>query len=370
MNSNELMSLREPFCFLEDSFEGASESPSRNVPVVKTLYVNHMGALIRRSQGRIIVETEADENSLDFPEEHIRSIVVFGATALTSGARDWALREGKDVHYLSYRGSYLGSLSSAHSIARGDRLRQQLSFCQDAHRSLELSREILRSKVHHQITLLRRYNYREKSRTIERNIEAMVDMCGDMRLATTKQELMGFEGSCARVYFHSLSRLAPEELRFEKRTRRPPLDIFNAALSYGYAILLAEATSALISAGLEPGLGVLHTANSQNPRLSLALDFVEEFRPYVVDLVVLQLTRRNYLTNDHGEAWASKPGGVLLNREGKRVVLNGYENRMIQVQKGAIPAFSGSVRRIIYRQAERLMLNITESEPYRRILWR
>ncbi|OLO71531.1 hypothetical protein BKH20_03990 [Actinomyces oris] len=56
-----------------------------------------------------------------------------------------------------------------------------------------------------------------------------------------------------------------------RRAQPPPKDLANAALSYTYAILLAECTGALRPAGLEPSLGVLHASTDKRPSLSLDL---------------------------------------------------------------------------------------------------
>jgi CRISPR-associated endonuclease Cas1 len=60
----------------------------------------------------------------------------------------------------------------------------------------------------------------------------------------------------------------------------------NALLNYLYAILEAEARIALLTVGLDPGIGVLHT--DQRNRDSLACDVIEAVRPQV-DAYVLQL---------------------------------------------------------------------------------
>ncbi|MEA1305355.1 CRISPR-associated endonuclease Cas1 [Actinomyces oris] len=56
-----------------------------------------------------------------------------------------------------------------------------------------------------------------------------------------------------------------------RRAQPPPKDLANAAFSYAYAILLAECTGALLAAGLEPSLGVLHASTDKRRRLSLDL---------------------------------------------------------------------------------------------------
>jgi len=100
---------------------------------------------------------------------------------------------------------------------------------------------------------------------------------------------MGLESAASRIYFSCLSRLVPPEGAFDGRSRRPPKDLANAALSYAYAILLAECTGALLAAGLEPSLGVLHASTDKRP--SLSLDLMEEFRPLLVDRTVMALLR-------------------------------------------------------------------------------
>ena len=66
---------------------------------------------------------------------------------------------------------------------------------------------------------------------------------------------MGLEGAASTAYFGCLSGLVPPEVAFDGRSRRPPKDLANAALSYAYAILLAECTGALPPPGSSPRSG-------------------------------------------------------------------------------------------------------------------
>ena len=54
---------------------------------------------------------------------------------------------------------------------------------------------------------------------------------------------------------------------FVSRNRRPPTDPVNAVLSFLYAMLTRETTSALWSAGLDPYLGFLHQPRLRPPGL-------------------------------------------------------------------------------------------------------
>lgn len=216
--------------------------------------------------------------------------------------------------------------------------------------------------------MIQRFDSPEVADDVRPKLELIRAMRKMVNEASSPEELMGLEGTAARAYFEAVALLLPEELRFSGRSRQPPMDVFNAAISYGYAILLSECVTALVSAGLEPSIGLLHS--DQDKRPSLALDLMEEFRPYVVDQVVVKLCRSGGLTLTHGKSDKGRPG-VLLTKAGKQALLDGYEHRMLQVTRGALPGFTGSIRRHLYRQAQRLALYlVSDDHEWSGLSWR
>ncbi len=112
----------------------------------------------------------------------------------------------------------------------------------------------------------------------------------NIQQAENLDELRGYEGECATLYFSSLSSLITsqkEDFSFTQRSKRPPLDPANALLSFLYAILVNDVRSALETVGLDPQVGFLHQLRSGRP--SLALDLMEEFRAYLGDRIMLNL---------------------------------------------------------------------------------
>ena len=85
-----------------------------------------------------------------------------------------------------------------------------------------------------------------------------------------------FEAQAAKIYWPSRF---PE--RYQSGDKRDPLSesLFNALLNYGYAIIRASVARALVSAGLQPALGVFHHRRD-NP-FCLADDVMEPLRPLV-----------------------------------------------------------------------------------------
>ena len=94
-------------------------------------------------------------------------------------------------------------------------------------------------------------------------------------------------------------------------------------LSFVYALLTSDARAALESVGLDPAVGYLHADRPGRP--SLALDLVEEFRPFFADRLVLSMINRRQLSE---RDFRSLDGGaVLLTEEGRKAVLVAYQER-------------------------------------------
>jgi CRISP-associated protein Cas1 len=358
-----VMSFQEGFCFVGEDF-GPRYPPALAdhrvaEPARRVLYLGMQGAHARIESGRVIVESPQDQELLDVPSGSVERIVCFGAVGISAGLRSWALATDVDLVFLSRRGSYLGHAWPAAGEHRIARLRAQLALADDGARRLPFARAVVDAKVRKQVVLLQRFGRRDNSEVVSEAVGQMEQLLAMLPDCGTRDELMGMEGAAAREYFAALGQIVPEGMRFVGRSRQPPADIVNAALSYGYAIVLGEAVAALCAAGLDPAVGLLHAEQDRRP--SLALDLMEEFRPLIVDQVVIAAARRGELSPEHGRREESLHG-VLLTKAGREILVGGYERRMLQHTKGALPGLSGSLRRHLYRQAERLSAYVHDPE--------
>ena len=139
-------------------------------------------------------------------------------------------------------------------------------------------------------------------------------------------DLMGFEGSAAKLYFGVFDQLVLQQRQdffFKERSRRPPLDNLNSLLSFLYTLLANEVTSALETVGLDPYVGFLHQDRPGRP--SLALDMMEELRPIFADRLALSLVNRKQIT---GKGFTQKEsGGILMDDETRKTVLTAWQGR-------------------------------------------
>ena len=386
-----MTSFDEGFCHLGiDYSQDRPLEPSAEADApVHVVYVGRDGSRVHVAKERLIVDAPDGLPQMSIPRRMVSRIVLTGNVGLSAGARSWALYNDIDVLCLSRRGTYLGQLAGPRSTANAQRLLRQAEFAADEEARLPLARNIVRAKLRNQLHVLHRLARREREGSADGSAGATMgggmEVCGnagaaladrrigvvgleaacrdiryimaDLPDAASVEEIMGMEGAASNVYFACVAGLLPPEVSFPCRSRRPPKDMANAALSYAYSLLLGECTAALFAAGLEPSLGVLHASTDKRP--SLSLDLMEEFRPLLVDRMVFGLLRSRRLRPEH--AGPSDDGaGVWLNKDGKKTVVDGYEATLQRSVKGALPGFAGPWRRHIHHSAQLLGRAILE----------
>ncbi len=185
-----------------------------------------------------------------------------------------------------------------------EKLKNQVEFVK------ELAKN--RPKLHDQVL--------EKTVTLESNIEKLGNLQGSVD--EKRNNIIGLEGSAAKVYFEILSLCIPEKYRFNGRSRQPAQDPFNAFLNYDYGVLYSLVEKACIIAGLDPYIGFVHTDRYSKP--SLVFDIIENFRIYA-DEVVFHLFSRKMVSDGMVDAI---PQGYTLNKEGKRLLFEEWKKSM------------------------------------------
>lgn len=152
-----------------------------------------------------------------------------------------------------------------------------------------------------------------------------------------KSAWRGWEGTATRQYYQSLSRLMPPEYAFGGRSRRPASDLFNCALNYTYGILYAQVELALIRAGIDPYLGVLHRAVHNRP--VLVYDAIEAYRHWA-ERVVIDLCLDRQLTHEMVD---KQEEGYWLNEAGKACLVPAFFRHL---EKSGAPAVDRQENRL------------------------
>lgn len=224
---------------------------------------------------------------------------------------------------------------------RGLKLRmRQYEVAADEAASLALARSFISGKIENCRTILRR----NCPGVPQSALDQLADARRKAEQARTRDELLGHEGSAARLYFAHFSSLFKsrfgERFTFEHRNRRPPRDPVNALLSYVYGILVKDITMAWRARGFDVALGFLHQPDER--RAALALDLAEEFRPLIADSVVLNLVNNGII---NPQDFLEGPRGVWIAPEAKRKVVQAYQKRV-----NVTVAHPLTKRRVPYRE--------------------
>ncbi len=295
------------------------------------LYLNGYETEARLDHNKVEVtrinHEKDDLDTLSVPFFDIERVVVTGRAQLSTPLIQRLAREGIPICFLSGGGRWLGSLyptAGNHALRRV----RQYEIARDDALALSIAKKLVASKLMNSRRVLQRLSAsRDQSETAEQLSAAnsLLKTARDAEQATGMDELRGYEGVGAAVYFKRLSAFFPEDIPFTVRSRRPPRDAANALLSWTYTILLGEIDGAVQAAGLDPCLGFLHDISYGRP--SLSLDLLESLRAPVCDMLTLRLLNHNILKAADFE-YQAEDGGTYLTRDARKSFFVEYERTM------------------------------------------
>ena len=314
------------------------------------VYVTEHGALIRLSGGKIIIE-KAKKTLAEIPKNTIEGLVILSSVQITSQAIVEFLNIGVPVTWISGTQKFYGRLES---MSRVNVMRQARQIkMQDSNFSLSMAQKVIEAKLHNQQVILKRYNRRRISDNVSKIIKSIDTIAKFIPNTILISRIMGYEGIAAKNYFSALSEIVPKDFNFEKRSRRPPRDMFNAMLSFGYSLLMSEVHTAINTAGLHPYFGFMHAMKEHHP--TLASDLMEEWRPILVDSMVMALVSHNEIKPNNFEP--EKISGIFLNSAWRKIFLSAYEKKLQTISENKY-----SYRHLIRTQAENYARALMEGD--------
>ena len=248
-------------------------------PAAAPIHITDPTAQVRLDDGLLTIERPgAPPLRLRLPEIH--SLSIHGRAGLSTPCLHALLEEGIPVIWRSAHGYYLGQTANLSGHTAG--IRRVQYTAQDTPLALDIARRLVGSKITNMHALLRRRA--SLGRLVKKAVTVLPSLGARAGTVTDFDTLRGIEGAAAAAYFACWPELLKGRaaaLGFPGRTRRPPRDPVNAALSYCYAVLTGECAAAALAAGLDPAAGFLHAARAGRP--ALALDLLEPFRHAVAD---------------------------------------------------------------------------------------
>lgn len=290
-------------------------------------------SLNRENEGFVITTTEGRQR---IPAEGITSIQISRGAQISSDAVMLAMEKEIEVLFMDKNGNVIGRIwspkyGSVSTIRKGQ---LNFSFSTEAIRWIK---EVICQKIENQQALL--LTFESSDIMIQNHVQKSIRRLEDYRtkvstingevISDIASTLRGWEGLSSKIYFETLNLFLPEQYRFEKRSQHPATDVANAFLNYGYGVLYGKVEGALIKAGIDPYIGVLHRDDYNRP--VLVYDIIELYRVWV-DYVVFTLLTQNVITDEFYSVQSD--GSYWLESLGRRVLiqsLNDYLEETIEV---------------------------------------
>lgn len=295
---------------------------------LNTLFITTQGAYLSKEGETVVVSVEK-EIKLQVPIHTLGGIVCFGNVMCSPFLLGFCAQNNVTISFLTEYGRFLARVhgkTSGNVLLRREHYRRadDINFC------AEIARAILIGKISNCRTVLQRV-LRDHNGKV--NIEAITNVSNSLICSLRQLDknldldvLRGIEGDAAHNYFGVFDHLIvaqKDDFKFEERNRRPPLDKVNCLLSFLYTLLMHDVQSALESVGLDSYVGFLH--RDRPGRAGLALDMMEEFRPFLADRLALSLINREQVQRKGFTK--SETGAVLMDDDTRKAVLVAYQKR-------------------------------------------
>jgi CRISP-associated protein Cas1 len=296
--------------------------------LLNTLYITTPESYLSRDGENVVIKVENKEK-FRIPVHNIEGIVSFGFMGASPSLMALCAERKVALSFVTESGRFLGRVSgpvSGNVLLR----RTQYRMADDEKVSLDVSRLFIAGKIVNSKTVLQRA-LRDHPESLdvasfEEAIKTLTVKQKKALKANNANELRGIEGESAMTYFSVFDQMIlhqKEDFKMEGRNRRPPKDNVNALLSFIYTLLMHEVRAALESVGLDPCVGFLHV--DRPGRQSLALDLMEEFRPFLADRLVLSLINRKQISP---KGFVKQPaGGIIMDDETRKEVIGGWQKR-------------------------------------------
>lgn len=299
------------------------------------IVLNSFGcALTRDNEGFVVVTSDGSQR---VPVKGVESIHVSKGAQISSDAVMLAVENEIEILFADRMGNVVGRVwspkyGSVSTIRKG-----QLNFV-FGKEAVKWIKETLQRKIENQQAMLLLLNAAngDDRKTVEKTVSKLEDYRSKIDgiegevVADVAATLRGWEGVASKRYFETMNLFLPEPFRFEQRTQHPATDVANAFLNYGYGMLYAKVESALIKAGIDPYIGVLHRDDYNRP--VLVYDVIELYRVWV-DYVVWNILNQGVVTDEFYSK--REDGSVWLEGLGRRVIiqsLNDYLSDVVEVQ--------------------------------------
>ena len=303
--------------------------------LLNTLYITSSDRYLHLD-GENVVIIEDNKEIGRIPLHNLESIITFGFQGASPALMGKCAQRGVSLNFMTSSGRFLASVVGAPT---GNVLlrKEQYRISDNVEQCCPIAKAMLIGKIYNSKWIIERFT---RDHFLQVDVNELKKVSKELskelkRISTEKMsldELRGVEGYSASIYFDVFDQLIlhkKEHFSLIERTRRPPRDRVNAMLSFLYTVLANDCAAALTSVGLDPFVGFLH--RDKPGRKSLALDLMEEFRPVLVDRLVLSLINKRMI--EEGDFEEKENGSILMKDDCKKKIISAWQEKKKEIIK-------------------------------------
>jgi CRISP-associated protein Cas1 len=287
-----------------------------------TLYINQDDVFIGKVDERLHVK-DKNKKLQDVPLIHLDGIVILGRATISPAAIAELLQRKIPLTFLTDTGKFLGKLEP--ELTKNIFVRNaQWKAAGETPQAIHVVRGFIRGKLKNYRYSLGQAQREHSELDLESAITQIANAIAKLDRVDNINSLRGLEGAGSAAYFRVFNQLIRAEGFTFKPRHRPATDPVNSLLNFGYTLLRYDVESAIHIVGFDPYLGYLHV--QRYGRVGLAFDLMEEFRPLVVDSIILRAINQRMLT---AEDFTVEPVSnvVRLSETGRRTFLTLCEKK-------------------------------------------
>ncbi len=271
--------------------------------------------------GQLRIKAGAFENRpelwLSKATSRLSRLILIGHTGTISlKALRWIHDVGAAVIQIDHDATVV--MASAPPKVDNAKLRRAQALAATNGQDMDIARKVIKWKVEGQAEVCTHLNKAEAA-------ELILELIPQVEAALSKSDLLSVEAQAAALYWNAWSEIP---IRFTRRDQkrvpehwksytgrvspltnspRKAANPANAMLNYLYALLEAETRIAILTMGLDPGIGVLHADHPG--RDSLIYDLMEPVRPQV-DRWLYELIHINTFTKS--DFYETPEGQIMI----------------------------------------------------------
>ena len=322
----------------------------------RNYYITQPGRL-RRKDNTLYLEPEGAQR-IPIPIEDVDALYFYGELDLNTKLLNFLAQRHIAFHVFNYYGYYSGSYYPREYLNSGSLLVKQVQHYEKNTKRLPLAHEFVASAGFNILRTLRYHTNRGKDCNAQ--INAIETILTESRAAKNTNELMGYEGSVRDVYYTAFNTILDLENPFETRTRRPPDNPINAAISFGNSLIYAACLTEIYRTQLNPTISFLHEPGDR--RFSLSLDLAEIFKPLIIDRIIFRLFNRRQL--NESKHFQTEVGACYLNQTGRKLFITAFDEQLKQTVSHRKLKRHVSYQRLIRLECYKLIKHLVDMEPY------